>query len=173
MTGSPAARRAAEARALAAALAIAALEGWSLRRDDLSLELAFAHYLYVEAAQLLLVPTIDPLPTEMAAVTRGTRVTRSDALIVRVNPADPRKVELALGLWGRDETRWLAPMALWQRTDLGTWLVPDPYLKGVRADCFAMHGGRLRSSPAPWRSVAEMRVGRTQVAVWLSRVLAA
>lgn len=171
MTDGPAARRAAEARALAATLAVAGLEGWSLRRGDTSLDLPFTHYLYVESAQLLLVPTIRPLPAEIRTVTPGTRLARSDALVVRVDPAQPFKVELALGLWGRDAIRWVAPVMLWQRSDIGTWLLPDPYLQGVRDTCFSLRGGRLRAGPAPWRSEAEMRVGCMNVAVWLSRVL--
>lgn len=171
MNDGPAARRAAEARALTATLAIAGLEGWSLRGGDISLNLPFSHYLYVEAAELLLVPTIRPLPAEMKAVTSGTRIARSDALIVRVDPSEPFKVELAFGLWGRDATRWLAPMALWQRSDVGTWLVPSPYFHGLRDECFALRDGRLRPGPAPWRSEAEMRVGCMNVAVWLSRML--
>jgi hypothetical protein len=72
---------------------------WSVDRVSAVFNLPFANYLYVERAQLLLIPTARNLADEMASVDRAEREARSDALIIRL--PDPRSglLELALGRW--------------------------------------------------------------------------
>ena len=171
MTHQPASRQAAEARALIAALAIASEARWSLERAGPVLDPPFSNYLYVERAELLLVPTSDTLEHQMAVTGRAMREARSDALLIRAPTPNARRVELAVGIWALTKIHWLAPMTLWRPQGQPLWLMPDPYLAAVRHVCFRLEDGRLLAAAAPWADLHEQRVGQAQGEVWISRVL--
>lgn len=116
-------RAAAEARALTMALALAAKVGWRFGRGPMATS-AFAQYLYVETAQLLLVPTSSDLPFAMRQVGPVVRETRSDALVVSRTGEGPPV--FAMATWARRETIWTEPLALWLAETGAAWLVPPP-----------------------------------------------
>jgi hypothetical protein len=166
MNYDPAARQIAEARALTIALAIASKVGWSLRHAGPVLSFPFAGYLYVETAELLLVPTSASLEWQRPIVSRAMREARSDALIVSVGPGTTSP-SLAVGIWMRDGNDWQVAAvpalddgsALWLSSDEGdgpAWRVKER---------------RLRAAPAPWRSSAERQRDQRRAAEWLSCVL--
>ncbi|MEN2786755.1 hypothetical protein ACFOKI_01350 [Sphingomonas qilianensis] len=172
MNYNPDVRRAAEIRALTATLAIAGQARWSIGRVGPVLDLPVANYLYVDRAQLLLIPTSSALPRAMAVADRAMRQARSDALIIRAVNGHPDKIELALGQWKLTENQWYMPMTLWHRSRRPLWLVPDPYHVAVRHECFELHDATMRSAAAPWAGLHEYREGLDQGAAWMSRVLA-
>lgn len=162
----PVARQAAEARALTVALAIANKAGWSLRHAGPVLSFPFAGYLYIESAELLLVPTSASLQWQRPIVSRAMREARSDALIVSTGPGATNP-SLAVGLWTRKGNDWQVPAmpalddsrALWLNSDEGD----GPSLR--------VREGRLRAAPAPWRSSAERQRDQRRAADWLACVL--
>lgn len=171
MTQFPAGRQSPQARAQEAALAVARLATWPTDQVGLKLDRRYAHYFYVDKVDLLLVPATGSLLTTLPIVDRAMLDARSDALVVSIH-AKSRAVSLALGLWNRHENDWHAPMRLWTRSEVGVWLVPDPYHAGVRRACFRMLADRrLIAGPKPWRSAAEHRHGCEHADAVISRVL--
>ena len=166
MIYNPAARQAAEARALTVALAIASKAGWSLRHAGLVLSFPFAGYLYVEAAELLLVPTSASLEWQRPIVARAMREARSDALIVSVGPGS-NCPSLAVGLWTREGNDWRAPVVPALSGDEALWLGS---VEG-NAPALLVKEGRLRIEAGPWRSAAERRQDQSRAAAWLACVL--
>lgn len=116
-------RAAAEARALTMALVLAAKVGWRFARGPMPTG-SFAQYLYVEAAQLMLVPTSSALPFAIRQVASVVREARSDALIV--SRPDGGAPTFAMATWARRETNWTQPLALWLSEQGAPWLVPLP-----------------------------------------------
>lgn len=116
-------RAAAEARALTMALVLAAKVGWCFGRGPMPTS-AFAQYLYVETAQLLLVPTSSDLPFAMRQVEPVVRDTRSDALVVSRTGKGPPV--FAMATWAKRETIWTQPLTLWLTETGAAWLVALP-----------------------------------------------
>ena len=162
---------AAEVRSLLAALALARHARWCLAHVGPVVAKPFSQYLYVDAAQLLVIPSSMPLERTMAYVGVGMRRTRSDALIVSAPGRPGGEIRLAVGIWGRRENRWHAPMALWRETTGPLWIVPDPYHAAVRRDCFPLHPGRLRASGAPWSDGEHHGAGRLRAHLWIGRTV--
>lgn len=163
MTYDPA-RRAAEARALTVALAVAQKAGWRFERAGPVLSTPFAGYLYVDTAELLLVPTSAALPFATRLVEQATREARSDALVVSYTDG---KISLALGLWSAAGTRWTVPVQPWLGDDGALWLAFDD---GDAA--WRLRSGRVVADRAPWRTPHERDAGHTQAAAWIAGLLA-
>ncbi len=158
-------RAAAEARALHLALVLAAKTGWSFDRGPLPRS-SFTQYLYVEAAQLLLVPTTSGTEFAVRQVEPIVRETRSDALIVSL-PIDGQP-EFAMATWARRETVWTTPLALWLGEAGEPWLIPagaDSTSLGFRL-VNALH----HAAPGPWAFVGEREVGFGRAAAWMEKV---
>ena len=170
MTRTPAAPQGASARAWKAMLMLAGKGRWSLTHLGTDVDPKFAAYVYVPEAELILMPTTDPLLTAIVEADAVMNASRCDALIIRVPGAEARRVELAIGIWSSGQNDWHLPMALWAPAS-GIWIVPDPYHQGVRPHCFQITSARLRSAKAPWRSRADERHGRTQADAWMARVM--
>lgn len=139
-------RVAAEARALTMALAIAPKVGWRFDRGPLPAT-SFAQFLYVEAAQLLLVPTSDALIVSSA----GTEIT------------------LAMATWARRETVWSQPLTLWLGDGGQAWLVPamaDSDLLGFRLSNALHH-----AAATPWKFASERQAGLNRAAAWMRSVV--
>jgi hypothetical protein len=168
----PADRRAMEARALIATLAVAAHAGWSFDQAGPVLDPAFARYLYVDTAGLLLVPTANRIAHTIQIANAAMREARSDALVVCAGHPRGGEIGFAFGEWRRAHNHWHVPMALFRPTADALWLVPEPYHAGVRGECFALAACPLRSKPAPWSSDDDHRAGRRGADAWLSRVFA-
>ena len=160
-------RAAAEARALTMALVLAAKAGWRFERGPLPTN-AFAQYLYVQSAQLLLVPTSAALPFAMRQVDPVIRETRSDALIA--SSADQHMPVFAMAIWARRETAWMQPLALWLSEAGEPWLVPS-----IDRDTplgfqlvYALH----HAAALPWLRAGERQAGLDRGAVWMRKVVA-
>ena len=103
---------AAQARALAGALALADLVGWQIDRSAaLILPPVYRNYLHVPAADLLLVPSIEPSRADLDIVGRGMRQARCDALVVKAASEGRRTLYCALGTWGGTRTAGVTPAA--------------------------------------------------------------
>ena len=165
MTQDLATRRAAEARALSVALAVAAKAGWRFEAAGPVLSTPFAGYLYVASAELLLVPTSAALPFATRLVEQATREARSDALIVSCTGTE---IGMALGLWSAADTRWTVPVRTWLEGDGALWLVPD---RGDAA--WRLRPGRVvAAATSPWCTPQERRDGERRTAGWLTGLLA-
>lgn len=163
----PAARRATEARALTVALAIAHKAGWNVAPAGPALSTPFSGYLYVAAAELLLVPTSADLPFAVRLAEQATREARSDALVVSFTGQDEAgPVRLALGLWSSAGTRWTAPAQPWLGNDGTLWLGSD------RIRATSLRPRRIAAEPVPWRTLLARQDGEARAAGWLERVLA-
>jgi hypothetical protein len=168
MTFDPAVRRAAEARALNVALAIAGRAGWQFERAGPMLATPFAGYLYVHTSQLLLVPTSAGLPYAVRLVDGAVREARSDALIVSTADAQPA---FALGLWSRSGTLWQVPVTPVLSANGVLWMVTT--LSGVApaGTAFPMRRGRIVDLPAPWETAADRAAGEKRAAAWLAAMM--
>lgn len=160
-------RAAAEARALQMALVLAAKAGWHFGRGPL-LETAFTQFLYVEAAQLMLVPTTAGLPFARRQLDPVVRETRSDALIVsRAHQCAP---VFAMATWARSETVWASPLALWLAESGAAWLVPSSD-DGDRLG-FELANRLHRLGGLPWVLAGERAAGFGRAARWMEEVAA-
>lgn len=161
------ARAAAEARALLVALVLAAKAGWHFGRGPL-LQTAFTRFLYVEAAQLMLVPTTAGLPFARRQLDPVVRETRSDALIV--SRPDQSAPVFAMATWARTETIWTSPLALWLAESGTAWLVP----LGDDGDQlgFELANQLHRLAGLPWTFAGERAAGFARAARWVEEVAA-
>lgn len=165
MTQDLATRRAAEARALTVALAIANKAGWRFEAAGPVLSTPFAGYLYVASAELLLVPTSAALPFATRLVAQATQETRSDALVVSCTG---EKIGMALGLWSAASTRWMVPVRRWLSEAGALWLTADD---GDVA--LPLRPGRVvAAATLPWCTPQERRDGERRAAGWLTELLA-
>lgn len=157
-------RAAAEARALQLALVLAAKAEWRFDRGPLPRS-SFTHYLYIDAAQLLLVPTTSGTEFAIRQVEPVVRETRSDALIVSLpgggTPA------LAMATWTRRETVWTSPLALWLSETGEPWLVPTD-TDGALG--FRLVNALHHASSVPWAFAGEREAGLGRAAAWLKTV---
>ncbi len=165
MTQDLATRRAAEARALIVALAIANKAGWRFEAAGPVLSTPFAGYLYVASAELLLVPTSAALPFAIRLVEQATREARSDALVVSCTG---KEIAMALGLWSAAGTRWTTPVRPWLDEVGALWLAGD---HGDAA--WRLHPGRVvAAATSPWCTPQERQAGQHRAAGWLTGLLA-
>lgn len=159
--GNSRATRLAEAEVIAATLAIAKEAGWTIDRHAPLLPKEFWNYLYVPAAELLLVPTINHRNEDRFAVNRATREARSDALVVAMGGASivNRHAFVKIAVWGREHTTWFGPHVPWCAPDRVMWLIPEPG-GGIDGEpSFLLKGGRLRKSIAPWEGSGDLTRG--------------
>ena len=158
-------RAAAEARALRLALALAARVGWTFDRYGPMLPTAFAGYLHIGRAHLLLLPTVAGLDFARRQVEPATRACRSDALVVSL-PDDGTPC-FAFATWARTATSWMEPLALWLSQAGEPWLVPcgDDGRLGVRL-VDALHC----AARVPWESDAARRAGLDRAAAWVAEL---
>lgn len=174
MIQDPGDRRAAEARALLIALAVARAAGWPLARRGPVLDASLSNHLYVEVAQLLLVPTVVGLERQIAITDRGMRQTRSDALIVATDPhVGEGAVTFAAGIWGRRGNAWHKPHLPWLCDRGALWLVPADLDEGSaeQPPAFPAVDGRLKPTAIPWRSPAARAHGLRRGEEWLARAV--
>lgn len=167
----PAQRRAAEARALAAALTIAARADWRFDRPGTSLSTPFAGYLYVDVAQLLLVPTSAALPFARRLVDGAVREARSDALIVS---SAKGQLAFALGLWSSAGTTWHMPVTPWLGDDGVLWMVADDDAAPDTAPAdigFSLRKGRIVAEPTPWLTPLGRAAGENRATTWLAGMM--
>lgn len=168
MTHNPAARRATAARALELSLALARKAGWRLEVAGPALSTPFTSYLYVDSAQLLLVPTAAGLSHATRLVEAAVREARSDALIVSTAAPAPA---FAFARWAQRDTRWHLPVTPWLGADGELWIVaPGPsaaasYSAGLT---FLLAPRPTRDLPAPWQTDVERRAGMRRAATWLA-----
>ncbi len=158
-------RAAAEARALHLALVLAAKTGWRFDRGPLPRS-SFTHFLYVEAAHLLLVPTTSGTEFAVRQVEPVVRETRSDALIVSL--PDQGTPAFAMATWARRETVWTTPLALWLGEAGEPWLVPTEADNGVLG--FRLVNALHHAAPAPWAFTGERDSGFGRAAAWMETV---
>lgn len=137
-------RELAQARALSGALAIAERAGWRIDRSVPILPMPFRNFLHIAAAELLLVPSIEPSRGDLDTVERGTRVARCDALVVKASSGDHRTLYCAVGEWQRNGTVWHHAKRLWLSRGNEGWLVPDPAEPDESGPVFRLSPGRLR-----------------------------
>lgn len=158
-------RAAAEARALHLALVLAAKAGWRFDRGPLPRS-SFTHFLYVEAGQLLLVPTTAGPEFAVRQVEPVVRETRSDALIVSL--PDQAAPVFAFATWTRHETVWTTPLVLWLTEAGEPWLVPgdtESAPLGVR-----LRNALHHAAPMPWASATERAAGIGRATAWMETV---
>lgn len=171
MSNNPAQQQAAETRALAVALATAAKAGWHLEFAGLSLPSPYDAYLHSNMAQLLVLPTSTPVRQACAAADAGTRLARSDALIVSSIGED---LTFAIGMWTRDRTQWHIPVRPWLSDDGLLWMsaaggeVSPEFANGDIT--FPIRAGRLMRGFVPWSSTEARIAGETKAASWLKEV---
>lgn len=158
-------RAAAEARALHLALVLAAKAGWRFDRGPLPRS-SFTHFLYVEAAQMLLVPTTAGPEFAVRQVKPVVRETRSDALIVSL--PDQAAPVFAFATWARHETVWTTPLALWLTEAGEPWLVPAA-AEGSSLG-FRLRNALHHAAPVPWASATERAEGSGRAAAWMETV---
>ena len=170
MTHNPAHRRAAEARALAAALAVANRAGWHLTRTGAALSATYGNYLYAYLPELLLVPTSAGVPFAARLADGAVREARSDALVV--SAAGP-EIAFALALWSSAGTRWQVPVVPWLGTDEVLWMVTGENRApgGAGGTAFPLRARRLVDEPAPWATARERAAGEERAARWLASVM--
>lgn len=189
----PATRRAGEARALIAALAIARYAGWSFEHPGAALPVMFSGYLYTETAGLLLVPTSLPLSDAAEVADDAVLAARSDALLVAAEQvaavatscepiATTWRVWLGLGIWSScAPTRWHLPVTPWLGGNGALWVTSADRAAvtmetaGRAAVCapiaFALQAGRLSPRTAPYRCPLERRDGEERAAAWLAAMI--
>lgn len=158
-------RAAAEARALHLALVLAAKAGWRFDRGPLP-HSSFTHFLYVEMAQLLLVPTTAGPEFAVRQVEPVVRETRSDALIVSL--PDQAAPVFAFATWARHETVWTTPLVLWLTETGEPWLVPAA-AEGTPLG-FRLGNALHHAAPVPWASAFERAAGIGRAAAWMETV---
>lgn len=171
MFNNPAQQRAAQARALTVALAIAEKAGWHLKIAGSDLPSPYDAYLHSNMAQLLMLPTSTQLRSACAAVDAGTRLARSDALIVSSIGKD---LAFAIGMWTFGSTDWHVPVRPWLSDRGLLWLFAvggevSPEFKHANVT-FPICPGRLRQGLVPWATTAERLAGETRAAAWLAEV---
>lgn len=159
-------RVAAEARALQLALAVAARVGWRFDRGPLPTT-SFAQFLYVDAAQLLLVPTSAALPFATRQVEPVVREARSDALIV--SSAGEGTPVFAMATWARSETVWTQPLLPWLADTSELWLVPD--VDGATPFAFHLVDALHHVATVPWVLASERQAGLDRAAAWMREVV--
>ena len=137
-------RELAQARALSGALAIAERAGWRIDRSVPILPIPFRNFLHIAAAELLLVPSIEPSRGDLDTVERGTRIARCDALVVKASSIGSRTLYCAVGEWQRHGTVWHHVRRLWLSRTSEAWLVPDPAEPDESDAIFRLSPGRLR-----------------------------
>lgn len=158
-------RAAAEAGALQMALVLAAKAGWRFGRGPLP-QTTFTQFLYVEKAQMLLVPTTAGLAFARRQLDPVVRETRSDALIVsRPTKGTPA---FAMATWGQTETIWNSPLALWLTQTGAAWLVPTADV-GDRLG-FELADGLHHLAGLPWVRADERAAGFARAARWMEEV---
>ena len=157
-------RAAAEAGALQMALVLAAKAGWRFERGPLLAE-RFASFLYVEAAQLLLVPSTAGLPFVQRQLGPVIRETRSDALVVS-RPTDAAPT-FAFASWGFSATRWTAPLTLWLAESGVAWLVPQP--EDHDEVGIELVDQLHRIVGLPWSTPTERFAGSRRAQDWMAR----
>jgi hypothetical protein len=139
-------RELARARALSGALAIADLAGWRIDRSVPILPMPFRNYLHIAAAELLLVPSIEPSRGDLDTVERGTRIARCDALVVKASSAGHHTLYCAVAQWQRHGSVWHHARRLWLSSSNEAWLIPDPNEPDESEAVFRLTGGgRLRA----------------------------
>lgn len=171
MTYDPAQRQVADARARDVALAVTTHVSWHAVPVGPMLSPAFASYLYVDTAQLLLVSTGAALPLACQLADRAAREARSDVLVVTGDHGD--SVAFALGLWSRHGVRWQCPVMPWLGDDGLLWMVAiGQGSAGAPPDgtAFPLRRGRLVDEPAPWASSPDHAAGEQRARRWLAGV---
>jgi hypothetical protein len=119
-------RALAQTRALSGALALAQRAGWTFDcKAPLMLRAPFSNYLHVAAAELLLVPSIDPTRRDLAIVDRGMREARCDALVVKASTAGKPMLYCAVGRWRRQQNLWCHERRPWLTEHGQVWLVAE------------------------------------------------
>lgn len=168
----PAARRAAETRALMAALSIAAKADWRPKPVGPTLSTPYAGYLTVDASRLVIAPTSAGLPFAVRLASGAMREGRSDALIVScVSDSMARPTLLfALGRWSSSALRWMSPAWPYLAVDGALWLMPARRETGGRA--VPLVAGPLFARPAPWATIADQDAGQARAIGWFDRVIA-
>lgn len=158
-------RAAAEARALHLALVLSAKAGWRFDRGPLPRS-SFTHFLYVEAAQFLLVPTTAGPEFAVRQVEPVVRETRSDALVVSLPDHGPPV--FAFATWARHETVWTTSLVLWLTEAGEPWLVPAA-AEGAPLG-FRLGNALHHAAPVPWASATERAAGIGRAAAWMETV---
>ena len=163
--------QAADDRARSTALAIAAYAGWHITTVGPMLSPAFAGCLYVDAAQLLLVPSNAALSSAYQLADQAAREARSDALVVSSDHSRDCKLAFGLGLWSSRSVRWLLPVVPWLGRDGLLWMVAPGLGSQAAAPggtAFPLRRGRLVDQPEPWATPAERAAGERRPWDWLA-----
>lgn len=139
-------------------LALAA--GLRPRRTHADLPPPFDTLAYAPEAQLLIGATAGPLAPAMTLVGQAMRLTRGEALIVRVATTRQGRptLDLTLGVWTLALNRWHPDLRAYIRPDNSIWLVPDRQADDS-SPCFQLHGEQLRPEEAPWVDEAARTAG--------------
>ncbi len=155
-------RALAQARALSGALALAERAGWTFdRKTPLMLRPPFSNYLHVAAAELLLVPSIDPSRGDLAIVDRGMREARCDALVVKASTAGKPMLYCAVGRWRRHQNLWCHERRPWLDEHGHIWLVAEHvWAEDAETSILLLGPKRMQvASVPPWPYPHEMAPG--------------
>ncbi len=166
-------RALAQARALSGALALAERAGWTFDRTaPLMLRPPFSNYLHVAAAELLLVPSIDPSRGDIAIIDRGMREARCDALVVKASTAGKPVLYCAVGRWRREQNLWCHERRLWLDEHGHIWLVADhAWAEDPKTSILLLGPKRLQvASVPPWLCAREMTAGFERADAFLSKI---
>ena len=165
-------RALAQARALSGALALAKRAGWTFdRAAPLMLPPPFSNYLHVAAAELLLMPSIDPSRRDLAIIDRGMRKVRCDALVVKASTAGKPMLYCAVGRWRRDQNLWCHERRPWLTEQGQIWLVAEHAWAEDARTSILLGPKRLRVASEPPRSCArEMAAGFERADAFLTQI---
>lgn len=140
-----------EARALAGALALARIAGWTIDRDMGAPTLT----------NVLLAPSVMTDGADLAAIGRVMGQVRADAVVVKPGPGDAHPTLIcAVGIRAPGGIRWRRSTMLWLDTLAQAYLVPDPDDRDADAVGFRLSPMPLQPcSPAPWSTPIERDAG--------------
>jgi len=159
---SPRARRLAETRAITAALTVARQFEWAFDRTaPVILGPTMQTFLYIDSAQLLLIPSIDHTGSERGQVEMLMREARCDALLVKVGRARDGQVQVfaQIVLWSRRGNRWTGSHIPWAGEGGELLFAPDPNETYAEPAWFAMRNDRIVSILPPCSNDREFADG--------------
>lgn len=159
---SPRARRLAETHAIDAALTIARQFAWTFDGTaPVILGPSMQTFLYIDSAQLLLIPSIDHTGSERRQVDVLMREARSDALLVKIGRTRDGQVQVfaQIVLWSRRGNRWTGSHLPWVGDNGELMFAPDPHYDIAEPAWFAVRTDRLVATLPPCDDDREFDAG--------------